>query len=114
MKKRLKKDTSVATHHDLDIWGGRIQELIGEAKTELRGEISELRHEVAEFKDEINKRFDKLETRMDSLETRMGELGRAMESVLIILGSIEGRLKELTDLPERVERLENKVLGPRR
>lgn len=100
MKKKLKNGNQPATQKDLALWAGQIMYLMGKR--------------IDGVEKRLGKRINKLELRMDQLETRMGQLSRAMESILIVINSIDGRLKEWADLPERVERLEDKILLHRR
>lgn len=70
---RVTYDPTPATHGDLDIWGGRLIEMIDETKTELKAEIKE-------FRDEVN--------------TRMGNFEDKQNNILLTVKAIEKKLSE--------------------
>lgn len=74
----IKHDTTPATFGDLDIWGGRIVEMIDEkaeeVKTELKTEIKELAK------------------RMDASDARQSQTQDTLTDVLLLVKSIDRKL----------------------
>lgn len=60
------QDPAAATHGDLNIWGGKIQEDV----QEVRGEVQEVREEVKEVKQQVNR----LEGKVDRLEGKVDKI----------------------------------------
>lgn len=77
---RTTYDTTPATHGDLDIWGGRLTEIIDETKTELKADVNEVKAELKEFRDEVN--------------TRMGNFEDKQNDILLTVKAIEKKLSE--------------------
>lgn len=74
---KMTYDTTPATLGDLDIWGGRIVEMIDEAKGEVKTEL----------KAEFNKRFDATDARIGRLEDKQND-------TLLLVKSIDKKLSK--------------------
>lgn len=77
---RTTYDTTPATHGDLDIWGGRLIEIIDEAKKELKEDVQELRTE-----------FNK---RMDASDARQSQMQDTLTDTLLLVKSIDKKLSK--------------------
>lgn len=73
-----------ATLHDLELWGGQLTSHITTVEKNLT-------------------------TRLDSVEERVTRVEKTTESILNVVQSIDARLKEWKDIPERLANVEDDV-----
>jgi hypothetical protein len=88
-----------ATQEDLALWGGQITDHVMSVKEEVTGHILLVKEEliirIGQVKDELTTRIDKVE--------------QGQERILEIVQSIDAHVKELRDLPRRMEKVEADV-----
>lgn len=83
-RSRIGHDTTPATHGDLEVWGGRLLEVMEENKQELKVDIG-------------------------SVKSELGSVKTGLGSVKNELKSVKAELKaEIGDVRERVIRLEDR------
>lgn len=72
-RSRIGHDTTPATHGDLEIWGGRLLEVMEENKQELKADIGSVKTELKSVKAELKAEIGDVRERVIRLEDRQND-----------------------------------------
>ncbi len=92
---RTTYDTTPATHGDLDIWGGRIMEVIDEKAEEVKTELrAEIKQSTKELRTEFSRRMDKQDERLDNIEEQLSQVKDTVTDNTLLLKAIDKKLSK--------------------
>lgn len=80
--------------------------MFGMAKKKLNGNEPATQHDLSLLAGQVTRRIDQVE---DKLTEEIASLRQVVNAVFKVVKSIDGQLRELRDIPERVTRLERDV-----
>ena len=86
-------------------------------KGDVRQSINRLRSdlitEIEGTEKHLHTKIDNLDTKVSNLDAKIGKLEQGQDAILQTVKSIDEKLKDAKDIPERVKRLEGVVYSPR-
>lgn len=101
-------DPTPATHGDLNVWGGKLQEDIQDVREDVKEVETELKREVASLKSQLNRVEGKLDKLFDHIDKRIDGYveNRASDLLKVKHDEVHLMKQQVKDHEERITVLE--------